>query len=135
MEEKLDSGKAAELVKLPAIGLIFVGVFDLIVSLVFLLSGDYFEEMARHEFPDQDWSALAGSGAATVALTVVGLAIAVLVVVGGAQMLKVKSWGLALTAAILTMIPCFGPCCGLFLPLGIWALVVLLKPEVKQALR
>jgi hypothetical protein len=31
------------------------------------------------------------------------------------------------------MIPCISPCCLLGLPIGIWALVVLLKPEVKAA--
>lgn len=36
-------------------------------------------------------------------------------------------------AAILAMIPCVSPCCLLGLPLGIWALIVLLKPEVKAA--
>ncbi len=31
------------------------------------------------------------------------------------------------------MIPCVSPCCLLGLPLGIWALIVLVKPEVKAA--
>jgi hypothetical protein len=31
------------------------------------------------------------------------------------------------------MIPCTGPCCIVSLPLGIWALVVLMSPDVKAA--
>ena len=45
---------------------------------------------------------------------------------------KLRSRGLAMTAAILAMIPCFSPCCLLGLPFGIWALVVLSKPEVQS---
>jgi hypothetical protein len=37
-----------------------------------------------------------------------------------------------MTAAILAMIPCLSSCCIVGLPLGIWALVVLSKPEVKS---
>jgi predicted Zn finger-like uncharacterized protein len=38
------------------------------------------------------------------------------------------------TACILAMIPCVN-CCILGLPFGIWGLVVLNKPEVKDAFR
>jgi len=36
-------------------------------------------------------------------------------------------------ASILAMVPCISPCCLLGIPIGIWALVVLMKPEVQQA--
>jgi hypothetical protein len=48
-------------------------------------------------------------------------------------MRKLESFGLCMTASILAMIPCLSPCCILGLPFGIWALVVLNKPEVKSA--
>jgi hypothetical protein len=38
-----------------------------------------------------------------------------------------------MAASIIAMIPCVSPCCLLGLPIGIWALVVLMKPEVKSA--
>ncbi len=44
-----------------------------------------------------------------------------------------QSYGFAMTASIIAMIPCISPCCLLGLPFGIWALVVLSKPEVKSA--
>jgi hypothetical protein len=47
-------------------------------------------------------------------------------------MQQLTSHGLAMAAAIIAMIPCFSPCCVLGLPFGIWALVVLSKPEVKS---
>jgi hypothetical protein len=48
-------------------------------------------------------------------------------------MKKLESYGLAMAASIIAMIPCVSPCCLLGLPIGIWALVVLMKPEVKSA--
>ena len=37
-----------------------------------------------------------------------------------------------MTASILAVVPCVSPCCLVGLPIGIWALVVLSKPEVKS---
>lgn len=48
-------------------------------------------------------------------------------------MKQLQKWTLAVTASILAMIPCLGPCCLIGIPIGIWALVVLFKPEVKSA--
>jgi hypothetical protein len=51
---------------------------------------------------------------------------------GALQMMKLKSYGLAMTTAVLAMLPC-NPCCIAGLPIGIWALIVLMKPEIKSA--
>ena len=61
-----------------------------------------------------------------------GLAMSVLVLIGAAKLQSLKSREFAFAAAILAMIPCLTPCCILGLPFGIWALVVLNKPEVKS---
>jgi hypothetical protein len=55
-----------------------------------------------------------------------------LVLIGAAKMQSLRSFEFAFAAAILAMIPCLTPCCVLGLPFGIWALVVLNKPEVKS---
>jgi len=55
-----------------------------------------------------------------------------LITMGAAKMKKLNSYGLAMTACILAMIPVVN-CCLLGLPFGIWALVVLVKPEVKDS--
>lgn len=52
---------------------------------------------------------------------------------GALKMKNLQSYGLANTGAILSLIPCCGPCVCLGIPLGIWALVVLRKPEVRAA--
>jgi len=136
-EERKDP---TQLIRWPAVGLIFVGVTDLIISLMFIVGGEQLGEAINKAVEDQggatqdlDFSNMGNP--ANLFLTILGFAITILVVVGGVAMLKKKGWALALVASILTMIPCFGPCCGLFLPIGVWSLIVLMKPEVKEAMR
>ena len=52
---------------------------------------------------------------------------------GGLKMKSLESYSLVMTVSVIAMIPCFSPCCLIGLPIGIWALVVLSKPEVKSA--
>jgi hypothetical protein len=56
-----------------------------------------------------------------------------LILFGGIQMLRLRSYGLALASGILGVIPCASPCCVLGIPFGTWALIVLMRPEVKAA--
>jgi hypothetical protein len=71
-------------------------------------------------------------GPVGISIKIVGIAVSVLILVGALRMQKLTNYGFAMTAAIIAMIPCFSPCCLLGLPFGIWALVVLSKPEVKS---
>ena len=66
-----------------------------------------------------------------------GLVVAPLIILGGARMRALQSYGMAVTASVLALIPCLTctGCCGLGQGIGIWALVVLLKPEVKALFR
>ena len=66
-----------------------------------------------------------------------GLAVLVgiLGIAGGARMLALRSYGLGVTGAILTAIPCVSPCCLLGQIAGIWALIVLLNSDVRSAFR
>jgi hypothetical protein len=74
-----------------------------------------------------------GAGAMGIVFNVLAIVVAVVILLGALKMKKLESYGLSMTAAILAMIPCLSPCCILGLPFGIWALVVLNKPEVKSA--
>lgn len=80
-------------------------------------------------------NAMAGMMQGTIGIVfgVIGIIVAGVIIFGGIKMKKLQSYGLALTAAIIAMIPCISPCCILGLPFGIWALIVLMKPEVKAA--
>lgn len=58
----------------------------------------------------------------------------VLIIAGSIQMLRRRGYGLAMTASVVAMLPC-SPSCILGLPFGIWSLVVLNRPEVRDAFR
>ena len=53
----------------------------------------------------------------------------------GKLMLDGKSHGICMAGAIVACIPICTPCIVLGIPFGIWAIVVLQQPEVKQAFR
>lgn len=66
-------------------------------------------------------------------MAALSLLIFALVILGGVKMLQLRARGLVMTAAILAMIPCFTSCCCVLgLPLGIWVIVLINKPEVRN---
>jgi hypothetical protein len=54
------------------------------------------------------------------------------VLLGAIKMMRLQSYGLAMAACIIALLPC-QCCCVLGLPFGIWGLIVLSKAEVKSA--
>jgi hypothetical protein len=68
-------------------------------------------------------------------IVAVHLLCSLLILLGSIQMLRFRSYGLAVTASILAAIPCItcSACCGVGEGIGIWALVVLMNPEVRAA--
>jgi hypothetical protein len=61
-----------------------------------------------------------------------GIAFGVLITIGATKMKKLESYGLAMTACILSILPLHSCCC-IGIPFGIWALIVLNKSEVKDS--
>jgi hypothetical protein len=62
--------------------------------------------------------------------------IASIVIISGAvAMLRLNSYGTARLGAIFALLPICSPCIFFGIPLGIWAMVVLLNPEVKAAFK
>jgi hypothetical protein len=55
------------------------------------------------------------------------------IVISSIQKKNASSYGVTMAAAIGSVIPCCSPCYVLGIPFGIWALIVLLDPEVKRA--
>jgi len=64
-------------------------------------------------------------------VSLLSLALAPVIIYGAVQMMQGKKPGLAKIAAILAMIPVTSCCFLIGIPVGIWSLVVLAKPEVK----
>ncbi len=70
------------------------------------------------------------SGTVGIVFNVIGMAIGGFVIFGMLKMMKLQSLGMVKGALIIAMIPCVSPCCLLGLPLGIWAMMTINKPEV-----
>ena len=51
---------------------------------------------------------------------------------GSFAMMRLKGRPFAVTAMVMQIVPCLGACCILTLPLGIWGLIVLNNPDVKD---
>jgi hypothetical protein len=78
------------------------------------------------------WFIYGGWGTAAV-----NLLTTLVLIWGGARMLQLRSYGLSVFASVLAALPCISAsaCCGLGEIVGLWAVIVLLKPEVREAFR
>jgi serine/threonine protein kinase len=109
----------------PAIGLIVAGALNWVLfTLVFIVLGL------------KTTGAMAHRTQAAIAVVIVLLAFLAMflsgfVIYAGLKMLRQERWGACLTASILAMIVAPGNIIGL--PIGIWALVVLTRREVRDA--
>jgi len=59
------------------------------------------------------------------------LVLCILIAIGATKMKRLESRSWAMAASIMAITPCTG-CCILTMPFGIWALVVISKPDVKD---
>jgi hypothetical protein len=153
--EVVENRAIKDRVQLPAIFLIVVGAANFVLGLIAIAVGvfysmippDQVEQMMTQRDPAQV-QALKQMGMQVqdilnlyvyggYAEGVLGLLTSLLAIVGGARMLVLKSYGLAVFASVVTAIPCIScsACCGLGSGIGIWALVVLLNNDVRAAFR
>jgi hypothetical protein len=131
---------ALQLVKGPAIGLKVTAILNLVLALWSLVKLIFFRSdlsqlysgMPQFNDPQVQQLLHLANGPLGIINSLFALAMSVLVLIGAAKMQSLRSFEFAFAAAILAMIPCLTPCCALGLPFGIWALVVLNKPEVKS---
>ena len=131
------NAEAARTVQAPAIVLMLiagVGFFWSLMSLVLYATGAMRQTWRPiHQSPEMDKLLDAISGGAGVATSLLGMAVSIFLLFSALQMYRLKHYGLAFAGAIIVMVPCISPCCCLGLPAGVWALVVLSRPEVKAA--
>ncbi len=128
---------ALRLVKGPAIGLKVTAVIGLmlvaagLVINILALSG---VQIGLQQINDPQVQKLLNSmgGGLGIVQDVISAVAGVIVLIGAAKMQKLQNHQFALTAGIVAMLPCISPCCVFGLPIGIWALVILNKPEVKS---
>jgi len=60
-----------------------------------------------------------------------------LLLASGVLMVRLRSWNLAVAGSIVALIPCLYNCCCCVtnIPLGIWALILLVRSDIKNAFR
>jgi len=131
-----------KLVTPPAICLIVAALIDAAMALFSLLatamgwSGDFLMHgPGRFRGGDPEvarWIELF-FGPLSMGMHFVSLLLDAFVIVGALRMMSLKNYQLCLVVAVLAMVPCTAPCCCLGIAAGIWALIVLLKDEVKAA--
>lgn len=126
-------------VKGPAIAMIIIAgitfVLEILSILANLLGISFMSAADMSQFEGMEgleWLAPLMSGTFTVVMGLFTLIGAALIFYGAMKMKDLQGYGLAMTAAILSLIPCFSICC-IGIPFGIWALVVLLNQDVKNA--
>ena len=117
-----------EQVQMPGLLLMIVGIVGAvlqILSVVMNLIGVSFGAVGASEAPEFVTQMM--TGVIGLVLSVVGLAVGLFIAYAGMQMRQLRNYTLSMIGAIVAMSPCISPCCCLGLPVGIWALVVLLK--------
>jgi hypothetical protein len=136
--------QALEKVRTPAVCLIVFWALTLLnylSDILFTVTGlrnQMLESLSTSvppEFQPQIEQLMNQNPAVVYSLSCFSLVIGILALIGAVKMLRLQTYGLALTGAIISVIPCFGPCCCcslLLIPFGIWALVVLSDAQVKQ---
>jgi hypothetical protein len=127
---------ALQAVQGPAIALIIVAILGFLaaglslISTIFGLGLQGFNSMNN---PEVDRIVQMMTGAMGIISNIVGLLVSVLILFGALKLKKLESYSFAMAATIVAMLPCISPCCCIGLPIGIWSLVILMKPEVKTA--
>lgn len=125
---------ASDQVSGPSVGLLITGILGGVLSFIGLIASIFetgIESIKAHRYIEE-YSDLA-EGATGVALCFVGLLVAGFIIYASLKMKELTQWGLCVAASIIAMIPCISPCCIVGLPIGIWCLVVLTKPEVRAS--
>jgi hypothetical protein len=116
----------------PATGLIVVAILGFLAQVVGLVI-NMARPFANRQMMEQPAWVNMFSGVGAIVGAFIGILMGVLILFGAMKMKKLENYGLAMTCSIIAMIPCVSPCCLIGLPIGIWAVVVLSKPEIKSA--
>ena len=118
----------------PSVGLLVTGVIGAIFSAFMLIvTGIGLGIGSFWKWRQIDWYNDFFEGVIGLGSSIVGLIVAAFIIYAALKMKELQQWNLAIVASVLAMIPCISPCCIIGLPIGIWALVVLNRPEVKEA--
>jgi hypothetical protein len=123
----------------PAIGLLVVGCMNGVAGLITLVSGILrLVGITGKEVLPTDRAEAAGfyfGTIATYAVALISMLLAPVIIYAAYQMLNGQKLALARIASVLAMLPLTSCCCVLGIPFGIWSLVSLSRPEIKELIR
>jgi hypothetical protein len=133
----------ADVVRGPAVWLLITGVLNLVLAIVDLAQNARLLAMIQQgqklpELPPplSDFVQITPAViVASIPINFVRIMIAAVIIYGANRMKRLESYGLAMAASILSLVPCLNCCCAVGIPIGIWALVVLTRPEVRASFR
>lgn len=123
-----------EKVKTPAIGLIVTGSLNFIIGILVVLSAllqTATGKLDRGFASDAERTGYFMGFFGPTLIGIFSIIFAPLIIFGGIRMLSGKSRMLAIVAAVLATVPLSSCCFVAGAIFGIWALVVLMKPDVK----
>lgn len=130
-------GNARELLNVPSILIIVMGAIGILFGLYGMVSSGANSEQLGQLLNDPNLppafkkAMTMTTGPMSKVSNLIGMLLDVLMIFGAVQMRNLKMYPLAIAATVISMLPCGGCCCLIGLPVGIWALVTLMKPEVK----
>jgi hypothetical protein len=120
----------------PAIALLVVSLIAIVIGMLglamdaFLLMSGAVERLeAMNDGPISEYAQIT----VRTIWGIILLIAAIFVLYGSLKMKQLTNYRTAMAAAVVAMIPLVGPCCFLGIPFGIWAMIVLLKPHVRDA--
>lgn len=120
----------------PSMGVIVAGVMSGLSGLAQLLMASRRSMYGIGAFYGADESYRVGYRMGYITALVaafLSLILAPVIIYGGLRMMKLANFKLSRAAAVLALVPCTSCCFVVGIPLGIWALIVLNKPEIRQA--
>jgi len=130
------NASALQAVKGPAIALIVMASLGIAVyllsALAHIVRGQAMNPQLANLPPQAQAYMRMMVGPLGTLIDLVAVALNGVVLLGATKMMRLQSYGLAMVACILAMLPVASCCCLIGLPFGIWGLIVLNKPEVKS---
>jgi hypothetical protein len=146
-----DPGGAKRVVQPAATALLVMGILMALFNLAFIVLvfvGGGIESMMQSlrdnpDLPPEISRALgdmdATAGAAGMVPWFIFVCLDLFVIFAALRMKQLRGYGVALAGAIISTIPCLTShpccCCLINIPIGIWCIIVLAKPEVRDAFR
>lgn len=121
-------------IKSPAIGLIAVGILNLLLGAIFafrIIFQAAVGQLSRPFSSEEERLYFFVGYYGVVVFALIGTAIAPILIYAGIQMLKGRKYGFARIASILAIFPVTSFCFPVGIPIGIWSFIVLRKPEIK----